>query len=1034
AHEQSIIRSDTEAKYLELGMYISRKLLKEIFGLNIPKEHMVLAPALVIFFKKNKQKIIGFKSLIETVVYEVDEVKKLLLFYDEDDPEIPKKASYDVHDKNEIFNQNVLSIQRSFKLPVHVNFIDTEIRDDLTYVPKGLIIHPDHLVDVTSISECFKDHGSEPLLYLISKFKPAEASVPLLIGNLVNFILDELISDPQVSFKSLLPRMFHTSPLSFAMLDDSTLVQVIEKLKEHFKNLKLAVIQEFGNFDIRREQIFLEPSFYSRDYGIQGRLDLLHQNVSKSSYDIIELKSGKTFRPNVYGINANHYIQTLLYDLIITSTFDTRIKSFAYILYSKESNRPLRFAPPVRAQQYEAMKLRNDIVAIEYTLRSADKDNNIFKYIKPENFPKTKGFNAKDIDHFYQVYIALDDTEKSYFDHFCAFIAREHGLSKTGEHGINKSNGHAAMWTESDDEKRDRFALLSDLVIIHNASMEADAEITLKRKKDDDTLVNFRIGDIGILYPKSENGPIKKVVKNQIFKCSIIEISPEFVKIQLRNKQYNQSLFRTVVEWNIEQDHLDSGFNSMYKNIFGWATAPKEFRTLVLGRRPPQHASSISMDLPITDMTESQSKLLSKMIACKDYFLLWGPPGTGKTSVMLKHLVHQLYERTNENILLLAYTNRAVDEICDAIISISDEYGDRFLRLGSRVSTDPKYKSHLIDQVIKKATSRQEIIDLLAEKRIFISTVSSIVNRVELFHLKEFDTIIIDEASQILEPMLVGFLSRAKRFILIGDHKQLPAVVVQEGWMSKFEAERLHNIGIYNGRTSLFERLIMQVKSHGWDHAMGVLEQQGRMHQQLMEFPNLHFYEEKLKLLPGLERQYKPSFFDRTENGCDYLEKRTVFINTSEDDDGNWKTNIDEANACKDTIIDLLRLYDLNHKTLMPESIGIITPYRAQIALIRKVLQQSISSEILDKITIDTVERYQGGARDIILISFCVNRWSQMQNLVSLSHEGIDRKLNVALTRAREQNILIGNQSLLRAEPIYSLLIDHYTAADGMLS
>jgi len=77
-------------------------------------------------------------------------------------------------------------------------------------------------------------------------------------------------------------------------------------------------------------------------------------------------------------------------------------------------------------------------------------------------------------------------------------------------------------------------------------------------------------------------------------------------------------------------------------------------------------------------------------------------------------------------------------------------------------------------------------------------------------------------------------------------------------------------------------------------------------------------------------------------------------------------------------------------------------------------------------ITIDTVERYQGGSRDIIVMSFCVNQIHQLQSLVSLSAEGIDRKLNVALTRAKEQIILIGNKELLSVNPVYKELINSY--------
>ncbi|TAK41301.1 MAG: hypothetical protein EPO28_08755, partial [Saprospiraceae bacterium] len=106
-----------------------------------------------------------------------------------------------------------------------------------------------------------------------------------------------------------------------------------------------------------------------------------------------------------------------------------------------------------------------------------------------------------------------------------------------------------------------------------------------------------------------------------------------------------------------------------------------------------------------------------------------------------------------------------------------------------------------------------------------------------------------------------------------------------------------------------------------------------------------------------------------------------------------------------------------------PPSIGIITPYRAQIALILEVLQK----ENIDctGITVDTVERYQGSARDIILISLCTNAARQLDSLISRSDEGVDRKLNVALTRAREQVVILGNESLLAGNEGYRKLLAH---------
>jgi DNA replication ATP-dependent helicase Dna2 len=294
------------------------------------------------------------------------------------------------------------------------------------------------------------------------------------------------------------------------------------------------------------------------------------------------------------------------------------------------------------------------------------------------------------------------------------------------------------------------------------------------------------------------------------------------------------------------------------------------------------------------------------------------------------------------------------------------------------------------------------------------------VNRPELFQLKAFDTVIIDEASQILEPMLCGLLSNFKRFILIGDHKQLPAVVVQDGSLSRINDDSLQQIGIVDTRVSLFERLYFQCQKNEWNHAFGILNEQGRMHESLMSFVNYEFYENQLKFLPGLHRQIAPYFLASSEDHR--LCQRKIFIDTPIDEDINWKTNLFEAQRVVEIISKLSSIYENMGKSLENQSIGVITPYRAQIAMIRKQMEV-LDTKINSKITIDTVERYQGGARDIIIISFCVNRLSQLDSLISLSNEGIDRKLNVALTRAKEQIILIGNSNILTHNPIYTKLM-----------
>jgi superfamily I DNA and/or RNA helicase len=119
-------------------------------------------------------------------------------------------------------------------------------------------------------------------------------------------------------------------------------------------------------------------------------------------------------------------------------------------------------------------------------------------------------------------------------------------------------------------------------------------------------------------------------------------------------------------------------------------------------------------------------------------------------------------------------------------------------------------------------------------------------------------------------------------------------------------------------------------------------------------------------------------------------------------------------------------MYTLNEKKFDPNfSVGIITPYRSQIALIRHLIHQLNIPE-LEQITVDTVERYQGSQRDIIIYSFCVNHAQQLDLLSNIYVENgnnIDRKLNVALTRAREQMYIIGNPYFLERNVIFNQLI-----------
>ncbi len=1023
AFENETITAENRKHYIILCRYASIELLNS--GLGTAIKHKQTKKELFNYFRPANEAVKSYYPILRGIIVHLNTDQKSFQFIEENNPTHIGKVKFDVSDKNEIFTSQLILLKKFKAFPVHINLIDVESMEDGFFIPKAFVIDPDYLVDVTAIAGAFKFYGTEPLENILNKYLSQEFSRPLLVGNIANFILDELINDPTCRFEDMIPPIFKSAALTFSCLRDEVVTEILKDAQMHYHNLKSCIENEFSRESIETSHVYLEPSFFSRDFGIQGRLDLLHEHRHNRHFDIVELKSGSPFMVNNYGLSVQHYTQTLLYDLIIKSTFEGKKNTSNYILYSKEVEKQLRIAPPLKPQQYEALKVRNELILLEELLSQTGKKESasIIDKINLSHFPKARGFTRSNVENFAQVIKRLDDTEKAYFNSFSGFIAREHRLAKTGENGLTKNNGLASMWLEDKVEKTERFSILYGLIIINNSTDQHIPLLTLQKTDESPSLSRFRIGDIVVLYPEQGS---RSVLKNQIFKCSIVEMDELTLTLKLRSRQYNHRIFRDYQYWAIEGDMLDSSFNSMYKNLYQWASAKKEVRELLLGLRKSEDSIDTAKYVS-KELTEEQNQLINKIIHARQYFLLWGPPGTGKTSLMIKHLVRYLYLHTDECILLLSYTNKAVDEISSAVLEALEGDPECFLRVGSFHACDPIYREFLLDNNLENLHSRHSVLKYLSKKRIVVSTISSVLNRQELFHLYHFNQVIVDEASQILEPMIVGLLTRFSKITLIGDHKQLPAVVVQSNESTNITDPLLLSKGISNASTSFFERLYMQCRDNNWNHSIGVLTAQGRMHEELMHFPNEHFYEGRLSTIKGVERLHQP-LNDRFKSDSDHilLQKRILFIPSKTDEELSWKTNVHEAEICIYVLRQLMELYQKNQWTVNEDTVGIITPYRAQIALIIQKMQKHFDKDVYRNITVDTVERYQGGARDNIIISLCTNRLDQLESMTSLSEEGVDRKLNVALTRARERIIITGNEEILGQNTTYRRLIQSY--------
>ena len=486
-------------------------------------------------FKSSKPPSVAFIKTARVIIVSGSEEEQKLEFYDQKDPSNRRFLKYGQLDRNELFTGTLNRLVSQSLLPITAQLIDIEIDDQGIYNPSAIIIEPDFLIDVTGIAECFNTRGNDPRFYLLRRFLPIDSSMYLMLGHIANDFLDQLIGDPNIRFSELRSSIFRLNPLAFALFDDSIVKELIQRSYVHYGNLRKVVLSEFSKQKINDDDLYIEPSFYSEKYGIQGRLDLYHQSDQRS--DIIELKSGKIFRPNAYGLNQNHYIQTILYDLLTEYISTPSQRTTGYILYSGIQSKNLRFAPSVKSVQHEALAVRNVIVETDFYLAKGRNETltKLFNSINLKSFPNASNFLKKDVERFQNAYGSLSELEQKYFHRLVSLIANELFMAKIGNDDIDQLNGLASIWLNTEEEKISQFNILNRLLITNIDSESEKTIISLQKTEATADITNFRQGDIAVFYPLIE-GKIPGV-SSQVFKCTIIELGEHSMSIRLRSQQ-----------------------------------------------------------------------------------------------------------------------------------------------------------------------------------------------------------------------------------------------------------------------------------------------------------------------------------------------------------------------------------------------------------------------------------------------------------------------------------------------------------------
>ncbi len=377
-----------------------------------------------------------------------------------------------------------------------------------------------------------------------------------------------------------------------------------------------------------------------------------------------------------------------------------------------------------------------------------------------------------------------------------------------------------------------------------------------------------------------------------------------------------------------------------------------------------------------TGLNAIQKRAFVQAYSTENYYLIQGPPGSGKTW-LLAHLAIAFAKEGNK-VLITAPTHTAINNALQKTSSLS-QY-QHIIKVG---------KSNQKENLNYNGSTAKNVADFRNSgynntSRGVIVGATCYSPHTRKLEFMDWDIVIVDEAGQLSVPLAVAGMVKGKKFIFIGDHKQLPPIISA------------------NQKDPIFSKSVFELL---FQHAPGImLDVTYRMNHAINRFPSKQFYKGELHPHPDNENWVLdvPQIFNKHNEILDPLKPEVLFSHFHQSQ--NTRSEF-EATLCAELVEELL------NNGISPDEIAVITPFRAQVRRINNALAIKIRN--IDQggnVFVDVIERMQGQERDVIIFSMATSNPIQAKQRAEFFFN--PNRLNVAITRARKKRIVIASKEL----------------------